>query len=70
MLIQVCESNDVSEVTGLSKGEVYYNKPYVNKYSSIILVNTLKLIIKVVDDIKNGLIDDNVATHYVLVNMV
>lgn len=70
LLIQVCESSDICEVTGLSKGEVYYNKPYVNKYPSPTLVRTLKLIAKTVDDIKSGGIDDNIATHYVLLHMV
>ena len=70
LLIQVCENDDIQNTTGLSNGEIYYNKKYVGKYNSGQLVNTLKLIAKVVDDIKNGLIDDTIATHYVLVNMV
>ena len=69
LLIQVCENSDIVGTTGLSKGEVYYNKVYVNKYTSEKLVKSLKLIARVVDDIKSGKIDDTYATHYVLVNM-
>lgn len=70
LLIQVCESKDISGVTGLDSKVVYFNKKYVNKYSSEKLVQTIKLIIKVVSDIKNGRISDSYAVRYILVNLM
>jgi len=69
LLIQVCENSDIVNTTGLSKGEVYYNKAFVGKYNSGKLVEALKMIANTIQDIKSGNIDDSVATHYVLVNM-
>ena len=70
LLVQVCEYKDVENTTGLSKGEIYFPKKNVGNYSSGQLVRSMKLIEQTVNDIKNGLIDDTIATHYVLVQMV
>ena len=69
LLIQVCQNNDVSSTTGLDNRQVYFNKKYVGKFSSEHLVYLLKLIAGVIDDIKNGLIDDNFSLPYIIVNM-
>lgn len=70
MLIQVCESKNISEVTGLDNRLIYFNKKYVGKYSSGELVKAVKLISKVIEGVKNGWIDDVYATKYVLVNIL
>lgn len=70
LLIQVCESKDISGTTGLSNGEIYFNKQYVNKYSDGTLVYALKLIAKTIDDVKTGVIDDCYATQSVLVKIL
>src|SRR5574344_781940 len=62
MLIQVCESKNISEVTGLDNRLIYFNKKYVGKYSSGELVKAIKLISKVIEGVKNGWIDDVYAT--------
>ena len=66
MLIQCCKDGNISEVTGLDKGQIYFNRKYVGKYKTEELVSAAKLIIKTVDDIKSGRIDDIYATKYVL----
>lgn len=70
MLIQVCESKNISEVTGLDNRLIYFNKKYVSKYSSGELVKAIKLISKVIEGVKNGWIDDVYATKFVLVNIL
>lgn len=70
MLIQVCESKNISEVTGLDNRLIYFNKRYVGKYSSSELVSAIKLISKVIDGVKSGWIDDMYATKYILVNIL
>lgn len=70
MLIQVCESKNISEVTGLDNRLIYFNKKYVGKYSSGELVKAIKLISKVIEGVKNGWIDDVYATKFVLVNIL
>ena len=70
MLIQVCESKNISEVTGLDNRLIYFNKKYVGKYSSGELVKAIKLISKVIEGVKNGWVDDVYATKFVLVNIL
>ena len=70
MLIQCCNGQNICEVTGLDNRQVYFNKKYCGKYSTIELVNAMKLISKVIDGIKNGWIDDIYATRYVLCNIM
>ena len=70
MLIQVCESKNISEVTGLDNRLIYFNKKYVGKYSSSELLKAIKLISKVIEGVKNGWIDDVYATKFVLVNIL
>lgn len=71
MLIQATPKGaNISEVTGLDKGQIYFNRKYVGKYSLPELVKGVKLIAKVVDGVKSGWIDDLYATKYVLVNLM
>ena len=70
MLIQCCNGQNICEVTGLDNRQVYFNKKYCGKYSTIELVNAMKLISRVIDGIKNGWIDDIYATRYVLCNIM
>ena len=70
MLIQCCNGQNICEVTGLDNRQVYFNKKYCGKYSTIELVNAMKLISKVIYGIKNGWIDDIYATRYVLCNIM
>lgn len=66
LLIQCCQSNHISEVTGLDNRQIYFNKKYVGNFNTSDLVYAVKLIAKVVDGIKTGLYDDVYATRYVL----
>ena len=71
LLIQVCESKDVSGTTGLDNRQIYFNKKYVNrKYSSEELVKSVRFIASVIENIKNGLIDDNKGTMYALMHIL
>lgn len=66
MLIQCCEG-DIAQTTGLDNGQIYFNKKYVNKYYGTgELVNGVKLLIKIIDGVKNGWIEDEYATRYAL----
>ena len=69
MLIQCCEGN-VSEVTGLDKGQIYFNRKYVGKHSTEWLVNSVQFVYKVISGIKDGWIDDKYATKYVLAKIM
>jgi len=69
LLVQICESDDVSAVTGLDKGKAYYAGKYCGRYSDEKLVGGVKLISQVVSDIKDGLIDMCYAIPYVLVSL-
>lgn len=66
MLIQCCSGGNISEVTGLDKGQIYFNKKYCGKYRTDKLVEAVKLISQTIVDIKSGYIDDSYATKYVL----
>lgn len=70
LLIQCCEGNNIAEVTGLDKGQIYFNKKYAGVYSVSTLVYAVKLISKVIEGVKNGKIDDRYATEYVLVHIL
>lgn len=68
LLIQCCDSGDnISEVTGLDKGQIYFNKKYVGKYNTGKLVDTVKLLIKVIADIKNGVIEEEYSVPYIVI---
>lgn len=66
LLIQCCEGKNISEVTGLTNGQIYYNRKYVNKWPTENLINALKVIEKVVYGIKIGWIDESVSVTYTL----
>lgn len=68
LLIQVCEDSDVCGTTGLDSRQVYFNKKYVGKFGTDRLVNSVKLIARTVNDIKNGKIDDFTSLYYIVVN--
>ena len=66
LLVQICEDDDISGTTGIDSKQVYFAKKNVGKYSSEALVEGLKMIARVVDGIKSGLIDNVYAIQYVL----
>lgn len=71
LLIQVCEGSDICNITGLDNRQVYFNKKYAHKsYSDYELVQAIKLIAKVTDDIKRGLIDDSISVEFVLLHII
>jgi DNA polymerase III delta subunit len=70
LLIQVCENSDVAGTTGLDNRQIYFNKKYVGRYDDWELVRAVRLIASVVDDIKNGRMEDEVAVKYVLVSIL
>lgn len=69
MLIQCC-SGDICNTTGLDNKQVYFNKRYVGNYDTIELVDGVKLIARIIDDIKNGRIDDKISVHYIMVKIM
>lgn len=70
LLIQVCENPDISNTTGLDNAQIYFNKKYVGRYKTSELVRSLKLIARVINDIKSGRIDDAFSVQYILVQML
>lgn len=69
LLIQCCSGGNISEVTGLDKGKIYFNNKYCGKYNTQSLVEAVKLTAKTISDIKSGIIEDAFATKYVLTNI-
>ncbi len=70
LLIQSCKSNDIEKTTGLTNGQVYYNKDKVGYYTIGELVNALKTIQKTEEGIKTGKIDEQISVDYVLCNIL
>ena len=69
LLVQVCESDDVENVTGIDSKQIYFTKKNVGKFSTRVLINAVHLIGDVVDGVKNGTIEEQYAVKYVLVNL-
>lgn len=70
MLIQACQGANISDITGLSNGEIYFNRKRCGYYSVPELVHSIKIIANAVSQIKSGQLDDKYATEYVLVNVL
>lgn len=70
LLIQVCSNKDISGTTGLDNRQIYFNRPFVGKYSSAHLVYAVKFLADVIDKIKSGRIDDSTATMYALTHIL
>ena len=71
LLIQCCEGSDICNITGLDNRQVYFNKKYINRYySDGELVNAIKLLARVVDDIKTGKIDDDISVEFSLLHII
>lgn len=70
LLIQVCSNKDISGTTGLDNRQIYFNKPYVGKYTSGHLVYAVKFLAEVIEKIKNGRLDDSTATLYALTHIL
>lgn len=70
MLIQSYSGSNVCEVTGLDNRQIYFNKKYVNIYNMMELVQAVKLLAKVVDDIKSGKIDEKYSVLYSIVQIL
>lgn len=66
MLIQVCESKDIANTTGLDNGQIYYNRKYTKYFDTDTLLYALDLIFNIVTEIKTGGIDDVIASDYAL----
>lgn len=70
LLIQACTDKDVCAVTGLDNHQVYYNKKYVDVYTVSHLVDSLKLVAKVCDDVKGGMVSDDHAVKYCIAQIL
>lgn len=71
MLIQCCDKGEnISEVTGLDKGAIYYNKKYVGKFDTEFLVWCVQEVQRLVSGVKNGQIDDCYATRFALTEIL
>ena len=69
LLVQVCESNDVENVTGIDSKQVYFTKKNVGKFSTKVLINAVHLIGEIVEGVKNGIIEESYAVKFVLVHL-
>jgi DNA polymerase III delta subunit len=70
LLIQVCSNKDISGTTGLDNRQIYFNKQYVNNYSSAHLVYAVKFLAEVIDKVKTGRLDDENATMFALTHIL
>jgi DNA polymerase III delta subunit len=70
LLIQCCESSDIANTTGLDKGQIYFNRKYKGNYGTGELVDAVKLLERVIDGIKNGLIEEKYAVSYIIVKIM
>lgn len=70
LLIQSCKSNDICKTTGLQYYQVKYNKDKTGIYTDGELVYILKLIQKIENGIKTGIIDETSSLDYLLVNIL
>ena len=70
LLIQSCKSNNIEKTTGLTNGQIYYNKDKLGYYTIGELVRALKLIQKTEEGIKTGKIDEPISIDYILVNII
>lgn len=68
--VQSCDGN-IEEVTGLMKWEINRLRNKANKaYSNRELINAMRLIQKVESGIKTGVVEEEFAIQYVMVNML
>ena len=70
MLIQCCTGSKIAEITGLDNGTIFYNRKRTGYYNVRELVNAVKLIGEVVQNVKSGYIDDEYATTYTLTSIL
>ncbi|MBR4377326.1 MAG: hypothetical protein IKP50_00350 [Bacilli bacterium] len=70
LLIQCCEGRDISGITGLDGGQIYFNKPYINVYQTYELVDSMKRLSRIINNIKNGTIDNQFAIDLALTQML
>lgn len=70
LLIQNCNSKDICKTTGLSYFQIKLNQDKVNIYSTAELLNAISVIQKAESDIKKGLLDEQLALDYVIVNIM
>ena len=68
--VQSCTNKDISKSTGLSAWEVNNAKKHLGKYRIGELVTMLKLIQKVESGIKKGVMPEDIAMEYILVNIL
>ena len=70
LLIQCCEGGNISSVTGLDNGQIYYNRKYVGRYNTSELVANMKRLAETINNIKHGTIDNIFVIDYVLTQML
>ena len=68
--VQSCGSKDIAKTTGLTGWQIKNAKERTGYYSNDELIDMLRLIQKVESGIKRGLIDDEIAMQYVMVNVL
>lgn len=68
--VQSCESSDVAKSTGLSGWEIKNANKHIKKYRIHELVEMLRLIQEVESGIKKGVMPEDIAVQYVLVNVL
>ena len=68
--VQSCKNTNITQTTGLSAWEVQCAKKHVGKYRIGELVQMLKLLQEVESKIKKGVIPEDIAVEYVLVEVL
>lgn len=68
--VQSCKTTNITQTTGLSAWEVQCAKKHIGKYKIGELVEILRLVQDVESKIKKGIIPEDIAVEYVLVNIL
>lgn len=70
LLVMVCEDDDIPNTTGIDSKQVYFANKLKGKYTPSEMVYGLKMIAEVVQDIKDGIIDDEYSVRYLLCQLM
>jgi DNA polymerase III delta subunit len=65
LLVQGCPAQATPELTGLSSGQIYYLRQQKNHYTTLELIENIKIIRSAEKGIKIGLLDSEIALDYV-----
>ena len=64
--VQACDNKDIAKTTGLSAWQINSAKKHLKRYSGGELVRMLKTIQQVEQDVKFGVLDEDISILYIL----